>query len=479
MNKRIYRSIFAVLLMMSVLFGSVAGSASVAIGAETVSETAGVASRTTNQEKVFTYLTSKLGLNAAAACGIMANIERESSFNPAASGGGGKYYGICQWGGSRKTALIDFCKAQGLDYTTLEGQLAFLQHELVNSYGKVYTYMQSVANTAQGAYDAGYYWCYHFERPGNIEATSAKRGELARDKYWPIYGGYQMLPFLSYIDSPKSSETYTGVVSIRGWALYGEGITKVTATVNGNEMDCDVQKRTDVQAAYPDYEEENAGFFTYIPAIYLNDGENVIQLTAYCEEQEFAIGEVTFICENVDRIAPVISEVSVTDVSEYGYTVSCKVQDENGLLRVQFPTWTEANGQDDLDAGWKTLDKYSGIIDGDMVTYQVPISDHNYESGKYITHIYAYDLAGNIAMGGVNCEVPEGALIYGDVIADRKVDASDALATLKAVVNLETLDETQQEKADVDGNTSVEATDALLILQHAVKLIDAFPVEQQ
>lgn len=491
MNRTIGRSVFAVLLVVCMLLGSLVGSASVVVGGEaakasmieafqvSIAEAANVSTPTTNQEKVFTYLTSTLDLNTAAACGIMANIERESSFNPSATGGGGKYYGICQWGNSRKTALIVYCKSKGLDYTTLEGQLAYLKHELTNSYGKVYAYMQSVANTPQGAYDAGYYWCYHFERPANIESTSTKRGELSRDKYWPIYSEYQVLPFVSYIDSPVSETTYNGVVSLRGWALYGDGVTKVVANVNGNEVSCEFVKRGDVQEAYPEYEEENAGFFGYIPASYLYEGENVVRLTAYCEEQEFAIGEVTFVCENVDRNAPLITEVSVTDVTEYGYTVTCRVQDENGLLRVQFPTWTEVNGQDDLNAGWRTLEKYSGTIDGEMVTYRVPVRGHNYESGKYITHIYAYDLAGNQSMSGISCQVPEGALVYGDVITDKHIDATDALATLKAVVKLETLDETQQKKADVDGNAFVEAIDALMILQRTVKIIEVFPAEGQ
>ena len=48
-------------------------------------------------------------------------------------------------------------------------------------------YLQGVDNSAQGAYDAGYYFCYNFERPANRESSSVSRGELAWDTYYPKY----------------------------------------------------------------------------------------------------------------------------------------------------------------------------------------------------------------------------------------------------------------------------------------------------
>lgn len=35
-----------------------------------------------NEQVVFEYLTNTMGLNTAAACGAMANLEKESNFNP-------------------------------------------------------------------------------------------------------------------------------------------------------------------------------------------------------------------------------------------------------------------------------------------------------------------------------------------------------------------------------------------------------------
>ena len=76
-----------------------------------------------NEELTFLYLTREAGLNAAAACGVMANIKAESSFRPTAYNSNGGSYGICQWTGGRKTRLQNYCEDNGLDYTTIYGQL--------------------------------------------------------------------------------------------------------------------------------------------------------------------------------------------------------------------------------------------------------------------------------------------------------------------------------------------------------------------
>lgn len=107
-----------------------------------------------------------------------------------------------------------------------------------------------------------------------------------------------------------------------------------------------------------------------------------------------------------DTEAPVISECKVTNVTSSGYTVSCKVTDNNGVDRVQFPTWTSYNDQDDIFESWQTNPAASGQKNGDIYTYQVYTSAHNYEAGRYNTHIYAYDKYGNASIDGVAVDVP-------------------------------------------------------------------------
>ena len=140
-----------------------------------------------NEETIYSFLKNTMKLNTAAACGVIANIYYESSFNPNSTGDYGTSYGICQWHNSRWDRLRTYCSNNGYNSTTLTGQLNYLNYELKNYYPSVYNYLTSVPNTAQGAYDAAYYWCYYFEIPASRSSVSVTRGNKARNTYWPKY----------------------------------------------------------------------------------------------------------------------------------------------------------------------------------------------------------------------------------------------------------------------------------------------------
>ena len=139
------------------------------------------------ERQVFDYLTDELNLSNAAACGVLANIEHESSFQPTIYGDKGPSYGLCQWHNERFTALRGYCSYLGLDYRTVEGQMAYLRYELGNKYTTLLLTLQSIDNTPEGAYRAAQLWCIQFERPSNMQVKAAQRGELARSKYWVRY----------------------------------------------------------------------------------------------------------------------------------------------------------------------------------------------------------------------------------------------------------------------------------------------------
>lgn len=107
------------------------------------------------------------------------------------------------------------------------------------------------------------------------------------------------------------------------------------------------------------------------------------------------IGSVWVDIPAADTTGPEISNVQVTNVTNTGYDVSCTVTDPSGVDRVQFPTWTDANGQDDLLSDWSTNQKARGTQNGDTWTFHVDIADHNNEGGTYCTDIHAYDKYGN------------------------------------------------------------------------------------
>ncbi|WP_270505601.1 lectin-like protein [Eubacterium limosum] len=100
-----------------------------------------------------------------------------------------------------------------------------------------------------------------------------------------------------------------------------------------------------------------------------------------------------------DTTPPTISEVKITDQTSEGYTVTCRVTDVSGVIKVMFPTWTEANGQDDLMGGdnWENMPGLCGATNGEYATFRVHDTDHSYEKGRYNTYIYAWDQYGNRA----------------------------------------------------------------------------------
>ena len=157
-----------------------------------------------------------MGLNSAAACGVLANIQCESAFIPnnlqnsyekslgytdasyTSAVDSGRYtkftsdsagYGLCQWTSSdRKQRLLSYAKSTGRSIGDLTMQMEYLHTELKNHYRSTWNYINGVSDDRQGSYDSGKYWCSEFEKPANFGSVSVTRGNLARDKYWKEYG---------------------------------------------------------------------------------------------------------------------------------------------------------------------------------------------------------------------------------------------------------------------------------------------------
>ena len=141
------------------------------------------------EQMVFYFCVNELGYSAAAACGVLANIYKESSFRLSARADGS--YGLCQWLGDRRTELSSWCRNNGLDSTTLTGQLRFMQHELaLQKYLELDFYLMDCGNTADDAYEAARQWCFIYEQPGDIANVARDRAIAARDTFYPIYSQY-------------------------------------------------------------------------------------------------------------------------------------------------------------------------------------------------------------------------------------------------------------------------------------------------
>ena len=96
---------------------------------------------------------------------------------------------------------------------------------------------------------------------------------------------------------------------------------------------------------------------------------------------------------------PILSSIMVTELNSEGYTVTCNATSTAGLAYALCPTWTNKNGQDDII--W-----HEASVSGSLVRCRIPISSHNGESGNYTTHIYVYDVNGNVSLVGTEVTVP-------------------------------------------------------------------------
>jgi hypothetical protein len=136
-------------------------------------------------KNIFIYLTEYLGFPEPAACGIISNIAHETGwkFNPKA-GNPNHCYGLIQWMGGRLNNLKKWCKKNGKDYKSIQGQLDFMYWELTENdpYG-TYKYLMKCTDGKDSAYDAGWYFCYWYERPANTKARAKLRGRDAKDYY--------------------------------------------------------------------------------------------------------------------------------------------------------------------------------------------------------------------------------------------------------------------------------------------------------
>ncbi|HEL1837745.1 TPA: GBS Bsp-like repeat-containing protein [Streptococcus suis] len=97
--------------------------------------------------------------------------------------------------------------------------------------------------------------------------------------------------------------------------------------------------------------------------------------------------------------------VSAVNVNQGAGSFEVKISDivaPKGIAKVLVPTWTESGGQDDIV--WHEASRQS---DGSYLA-RINKTQHKYESGKYISHIYYRGHDGSMtAIGGASVELPE------------------------------------------------------------------------
>lgn len=125
-----------------------------------------------------------LGLTLQQACGVLASIQGESSFNPKALGDHGHAFGLCQVHEDRARLIRDGdgkgipgCGIDLLLMPPVSDQIRAIWHEL--NYSERRALRELRATTT--AYDAGVAFCKFYERPARPDVDCPKRGAWARD----------------------------------------------------------------------------------------------------------------------------------------------------------------------------------------------------------------------------------------------------------------------------------------------------------
>lgn len=126
----------------------------------------------TNGVEIARYLIKK-GYSPAQASGIAGNIYVESGYKTGALGDGGTSYGLCQWHNSRWERLVEFCEEKGLDSSSVEGQLIYLDWELKTREKKARKELMKTTTP----YDSAYAFAKYFERPSKINPKRMRKAE--------------------------------------------------------------------------------------------------------------------------------------------------------------------------------------------------------------------------------------------------------------------------------------------------------------
>ncbi len=182
-----------------------------------------------NKKEIYTYLTGTMGLNTAAACGIMSNIYHETGFRVDIYDASGGYYGMFMYYSGLSSQLFSWCDENGYDHRTINGQLTFFNYLMKKSYSSLLTKLQNVSNTADGAYSAADMFCREFERPANASAQGVRRGTYASGTLFPEYASGKVDTSVNTGNTGSTGSTGNSVTAVS----YTAYVTATTLNVRG------------------------------------------------------------------------------------------------------------------------------------------------------------------------------------------------------------------------------------------------------
>lgn len=159
----------------------------------------------------------------------------------------------------------------------------------------------------------------------------------------------------------------------------------------------------------------------------------------------------------------------------YANAVKFDVKAENLTENQQYLLLVLKGGADGSAPGVPTADNIAYIDQAAVQDGSVSFTAYPKELTKGTYHVYLVGGGTAFAQSQVASFEYDKKYTLGDVDDNGVIDATDALLTLQHAAKLSTLQGGDFLAADVDKNQVVDGTDALMILQRAAKLIDKFP----
>ena len=132
----------------------------------------------------YNYLTGQMGLNKCAACAVLGNIQQESGFNLIGENYDSGAFGLCQWLGDRRYAMESWCRQNGLEVTSVAGQMGYLNYELHGDESSSLSVLTGASDKREAVYSTAVAFGESFERyESNGEGS---RGRYAID-WWDTF----------------------------------------------------------------------------------------------------------------------------------------------------------------------------------------------------------------------------------------------------------------------------------------------------
>ena len=185
-----------------------------------------------------------LGLTPEAACGIIGNMQQESSLNPTAVNSSSGATGLCQWLGGRLTNLKSYASSLNKDWTDVETQCKWAWEEALGKDSTTKSLLDKNCGGPTGfaaltdlkkAVDL---WRKCFERCGENEAMDTKRLNYAQNWYNQVAKkeNSSVVPGIPDDELEVASFIMPRTSAVFGWPL--PGISKVSSKFGPRKPPC-------------------------------------------------------------------------------------------------------------------------------------------------------------------------------------------------------------------------------------------------